>query len=335
MSSFRKSSFLKAGAALLVGLAGLSNAALARDVTIAHAKGETVVRAAPGKVAVFDLATLDNLNALGIDAVAGVPKGKGEAGNFPTHLTKFADAKYQNVGTLFEPDTAALTALSPDLIFVAGRSASKYDAVKAIAPAIDMSSDKGLARTAIDNTRKLGQVFGVSDRAEKRVAAFESQLATLHAAAARQGTGLLLFAAGKGATVHAPGDRFGTLYDFVGIRSAVPAAPPKPAVAAPRPAAGSPEAEAARLQRDQALTTAMATDPNWIFVIDRTAISSAPETTIQERLGADSRITATAAWQAGRVIYLDPKSWYVVGAGIDALSDSAKQILAAFEAAGR
>lgn len=324
---------LKAGAAMLLGIASLAGTASAQEVAVTHPKGETVVAATPTKVAVFDLATLDIINALGVDAVAGVPKGASEAGNFPPHLAKYSEARYSSVGTLFEPDTAALTALKPDLIFIAGRSASKYDATKAIAPTIDMSpAGKGLAETAIENTRTLGRVFGVSDRAEQRIAAFEAQLATLHAEAAKQGTGLLLFAAGQGAVVHAPGDRFGTLYDFVGIRSAVPAAAPAPAVATPRPAAGSPAAEAAKVEREKALTAALATDPNWIFVIDRTAVSSVPPTTIQQRLGADTRITATKAWQAGRVIYLDPRSWYIVGAGIDALSQSATDILAAFKA---
>lgn len=321
----------KATIALAVAISGPVTPVLAQDVVVYHAKGEAVLKAAPRKVAVFDLATLDNLNALGVDAVAGVPKGASGTGNFPPYLARFADGRYQNVGTLFEPDTAALTALKPDLIVIGGRSASKYDALKAIAPTIDLSSSRsGLAVAAITNTRKLGQVFGVTDRAEKRIADFEAQLASLHAKAATSGTGLVLFVAGKGAAVHAPGDRFGTAYDFIGIRPAV--APATPAPSGRRPEAGSPEAEAAGQQRDAALEAALASDPSWLIVLDRAAATGSPPSPIAERLAADQRIAGTAAWKAGRVIYLDPKVWYIVGAGIDGLSKSAVETLAALNA---
>jgi iron complex transport system substrate-binding protein len=226
---------------------------------------------------------------------------------------------------------AALTALKPDLIVVGGRSARKFEEVKAIAPTIDLSpGSDGLAATAIANTRKLGLVFGTSDRAEKRIAAFEAQLARLHAKAATSGTGLLLFVAGQGATVHAPGDRFGTVYDFVGIRPAVAAA--APTASGPRPPAGSPEAEAAAAKRQAALQAALATDPTWLLVLDRAAATGNPPSPIIERLASDQRIAATRAWKAGRVIYLDPKTWYLVGPGIDALTTSAADILAALSA---
>lgn len=325
-------SMFAAAAAIALAFGGLTTPALAQGVTVPHAKGETVLASTPRRVAVFDLATLDNLTALGVDAVAGVPKGAGGKGNFPPHIARYADASYQNVGTLFEPDTAALTALKPDLIVVGGRSARKYAEMQAIAPTIDLSpSQKSLATTAIENTRTLGRVFGVEDRAATRIAEFEAKLSALHARAKGAGTGLVLFVAGGGAMVHAPGDRFGTAYDFIGIRPAV--APAAPTAAGPRPEAGSPEAEAAARARDAALQAGLASDPTWLIVLDRAAATGAPPSPIAQRLAADPRIAASAAWKAGRVIYLDPKSWYLVGPGITALSKSADDTLAALTAA--
>lgn len=331
MKRLRIDSMARTAIALSLGLSCLAPAQ-ARDVAVSHAKGQTILAKTPGKVAVYDLATLDILAALGVEAVAGVPKGADGKTSFPPHLAKFAGTRFQNVGTLFEPDLAALTALKPDLIVVGGRSARKYDAVGAIAPAIDMSSSNpDLAATAVENTRKLAAIFGVADRAEKRIASFEAQLASLHAEAAKSGTGLLLFAAGQGVTVHAPGDRFGTVYDFVGIRPAI--APAEPAAAAPRPAVGSPEAQAAARKREDALHAALASDPTWLFVIDRNAATGTSPSTIAAKLAANERVAATGAWKAGRVIYLDPKTWYLVGAGIDALSKSARDTLAALRSA--
>lgn len=334
MPAIKGNPFRNAGVAALLGLACMSASALAQDIRIAHAKGETILKARPAKAAVFDLATLDNLQALGVDAVAGVPKGAEGRGNFPSSLAGYGDTKYQNVGTLFEPDMAALMALKPDLILIAGRSSKNFDKLAAVAPTIDMSSaDKPLAAVVKDNVTTLGRIFGVSDRAKARLARFDVQMAGLHAQAAKAGTGLLLFVAGRGANVQAPGDRFGHVYDFIGMRAAVePAAPAKPG---PRPAADSPEATAARTEQQAAMAAALTREPDWLIVLDRAAATGAPPSPIAERLAADDRIAATRAWKAGRVIYLDPKTWYLVGAGVDSLSASASDILATLRAGGQ
>jgi len=322
-------------AALLLGAACLPAAAPAQTATITHARGDTVVAAPPRKVAVFDLATLDNLNALGIEAVAGVPRGTGERSNLPTYLARYADARYANVGSLFEPDAAALTALKPDLIIVGGRSARSYDAMTAIAPTIDLSvADKGPDAAAIANVRALGRAFAVRDRAERLVADLEVRTTALRATGRKAGTALLLFGTSAGVGAQAPGDRFGTVYDFTGLRSVLPARTPaaggRPTGA--RPAAGTPEAEAAGKARAQELAAAIAADPDWLLVIDREAAVGTAPSTISRTLATDPTIAASRAWKAGRVVYLDPKTWYLVGAGITALSRSAEDVAATLRA---
>ncbi|RYG07077.1 MAG: hypothetical protein EON92_19025 [Burkholderiales bacterium] len=104
---------------LLTGCAQTRHRTGAGPVRITHAQGETVLPALPQRVAVFDLAALDILQSLGADVV-GVP-----AARFPDYLSAYAADKYPRIGTLFEPDYAAVRAARPDLIIVAGRSASK------------------------------------------------------------------------------------------------------------------------------------------------------------------------------------------------------------------
>jgi len=323
---------------LVAGLLGATLAtgsASAKDVVVPHAKGEIVLRATPINAAVFDLASLDILRALGVETVAGVPKGAEGKGNFPVHLAQYADARYRNVGSLFEPDIPALTALRPDLIVIGGRSSKAYETLTNIAPTIDMSSPStDLAALTIANTRTLGRIFGVERRADRRTAEFGKLVKRLHAQAGNAGTGLLLFGAGENLTVQSPGDRFGHAYNFIGIKSAIP--PVRRPVSAserdPRPAAGSFEAIALRNTQQKALAIALATNPSWIFVIDRTAATGGEPSKITEKLAANKAIAVTSAWKAGRVIYLDPKTWYIVGAGIDALSKSAEEILMALRA---
>ncbi|RYE79778.1 MAG: hypothetical protein EOP19_19750, partial [Hyphomicrobiales bacterium] len=86
---------------------------MAADLVIKHAQGETKVVRNPQKVITFDYASLDTLDALGVD-IAGLP-----GSNLPHYLGQYGDAKYIKVGTLFEPDYEAIAAAQPDLIIVA------------------------------------------------------------------------------------------------------------------------------------------------------------------------------------------------------------------------
>src|SRR5690606_4463323 len=90
----------------------LSTAHAAYPLTVEHAQGSVTLEQVPTRVAVFDLATLDILDALGVE-VAAVPEQTG-----PDHLKKFQHEKYAKVGTLFEPDFAALQALHRDFIII-------------------------------------------------------------------------------------------------------------------------------------------------------------------------------------------------------------------------
>lgn len=66
-------------------------------ITIKHKLGEAVVNKNPKKVIVFDYATLDSLDKMGVEILA-LPKA-----NIPHFLEKYNDDKYEDVGTLFEP----------------------------------------------------------------------------------------------------------------------------------------------------------------------------------------------------------------------------------------
>src|SRR5687768_15565412 len=91
-------------------------AAFAQTITVPHVQGETELTPNPETVLTFDLAALDTLTALGVDA-DGVPVIA-----MPDYLARYADAAIPKIGTLFEPDYEAVNALDADLIVVAGRS---------------------------------------------------------------------------------------------------------------------------------------------------------------------------------------------------------------------
>ncbi|MBE6476503.1 MAG: siderophore ABC transporter substrate-binding protein [Propionibacteriaceae bacterium] len=123
-----------------------SSGAGSYPVTVVHAQGELTLDAKPEKVVVFDLGVLDSMVALGVDgAVVGVPQNQS---TYPDDLSKFEGEEYTNVGSLFEPDLEAIAELEPDLVIVANRSASSYEALAESFPTIDASAKSAESASA-------------------------------------------------------------------------------------------------------------------------------------------------------------------------------------------
>lgn len=295
----------------------LSTAHAAYPLTVEHAQGSVTLDQPPTRVAVFDLATLDTLEALGVE-VAGVPEQVG-----PAHLKKFRDEKYAQVGTLFEPDYAALQALQPDLIIIAGRSRTAYDKLAELAPTIDLTlNPESFVEGVRGNLQLLGNIFDKPQKAEQLDTELQQALAKVQ----QQSRGLssvTLFTINGRIMTHAPGERFGMLYDVLGTKSTAEAGEAAPGGQA-RPEAGSPEAK--KLQEDQRarLEQALAQQPDWIIVLDRGAATGG-EGQAAETLGQDTAVAATDAWKQGKVYYLDPAAWYTATGGYQSLMDTLQE----------
>ncbi|MGC3985557.1 MAG: ABC transporter substrate-binding protein [Pseudorhodoferax sp.] len=324
----------------LGGIAGacallLAPAARAQALVAAHARGSTTLPARPRRVAVYDLAALDMLQALGVD-VAGVPKAR-----FPSHLAGYEAERYAKIGSLFEPDDAALKALQPDLIVCGSRSASKFQELGAVAPTIDLStSTASFLPSVTRNLLLLGRLF---DRQAQAAALAEQMLtavAALQARGARAGKGLLLFVAGQGVSPQAPQTRFGVLYELCGLAPAVTAADlpaPQPRGGdQPAPAAAAAEAERRRQAEQRAAQLAgllAQRDPDWLFVLDRNAATGG-QAVAEKLLAGNPAVTASTAWRKQQVVHLSAPDWYLVGGGVTVIEKTVAQIGAAFDRAG-
>ena len=153
----------RAAAGLALGL-GMAAAASAASIPVKHARGETAVPANPTKTVVLDLAVLDTLHTLGVD-VTGVPA----AAKLPPQLEQYADKRYLKVGSMFEPNYEVIHAAAPQVIFVAGRSAPKYDELSRLAPTVDLTVDaKDLVGSVIRNAELLAAIYGKQAQARKR-----------------------------------------------------------------------------------------------------------------------------------------------------------------------
>lgn len=280
--------------AVLAALA-LPTAAVAETVEIQTAQGMVRVPAKPARIAVFDMAALDTLDLLGVKA-AGVPDRV-----FLPEL-KSAAAGGEVVGTLFEPNLEALSALAPDLIILGGRSSPKAKFTARIAPTIDMTIDgQELVRDAEARLQAYGRLFGREQAAEDAGQKFKSAIAAAREAAKGKGRALIVMTNGPKISAFGIGSRFGWIHTTLEIEPAVTTMAP------------SIHGEAVSFE------FVRKADPDWLIVVDRAmAIGSGDS---QARATLDNELVRdTRAWKSGQVIYLPSADLYIAGGGIQAMT---------------
>ena len=288
----------------------------AHKAGVAQAEAVSTV-AAPQRPVVYDLATLDTMQALGIP-VAGVPKAQ-----FPAYMAGYGDAKYTVAGTLFQPDYEALSNIQPDLIIVGGRSAAKQDVLSKIAPTLDFSVKPATMLQDIErNITQIADMYGKQEQGKALVARIKSEVAELNQLAAKAQPGVLLMAINERIMPQAPGARFGFLFDVFGAKSQL--------TAKDIPARGGPAFTFDDLAKLQ---------PEWIYVIDRnTGVGVAAgggEIIPSTKVFDNDKVKSTPAGQKGQIVFLDPKGWYLMGStGPTALLYNVQQLKQAYRAAG-
>lgn len=291
----------------ILGALALPAAAFAEPVEIQTAQGIVALPAKPERVAVFDMAALDTLDLLGVRP-AGVPDRV-----YLPELKKAA-AGAEVVGTLFEPDLEALSALGPDLIILGGRSSPKLKQTSRIAPTIDMSIDgQDLIKDAEARLDAYGRLFGREEAARKALQTFEAAIAAARDAAKDKGRALILMTNGPKISAFGVGSRFGWLHTTLGI---------EPAVTAMSPGIHG-EAVSFEFVRKA--------DPDWLIVVDRAVAIGAGDS--QARATLDNELVrSTKAWTRGRVIYLPAADLYIAGGGIQAMTRVLAAITRGFSA---
>jgi len=293
-------------ASLTLAAATAMSPAFAAEITIKHAQGETTLPDTPKKVLVFDMASLDTLDALGVE-VAGVP-----GGNKPEPLKKYEGDEYLKVGTLFEPDFEAVNAAEPDLIIVGGRSAPKYADLAKIAPTIDMTSaPDDFLNNMKTNVKTLASVFGKDEEAEAKLAKLDESIAALKEKAADAGRVLTILTTGGRMSAHGKGGRFTIVYEDFGM---------------------TPAAEGLEVgTHGQAISNEfiLETNPDWLLVVDRDA-AIGQEGQAAEQVLNNELVTQTNAWKNNHVVYLNAANWYIIGGGLNAVQANVDELLAAF-----
>lgn len=270
------------------------------------------VPADPERVAVFDNAQIDNLDALDLGDRIVVTASS----NLPDYLSEYKEVEV--AGTLHEVDLEITNANDPDLAIVAARSSASFEALSDFVPTLDFSLSKATPFESITyNFTELSKIFNKEEAAEAILAELEQEQEELQQAAADSELNALMVMYNEGSlSVYGPDSRFSHVYDDFGF---TPAAE---------------DIEASTHGMEVSYEYLIQEDPDVIFVLDRTiAISEDLNdvANVTSSFEENPLIEETTAYQNGQIYYLTPDTWYLSNGGVQAYQQMMDDVRVVFE----
>lgn len=266
-------------------------------VSVEDARGTVEVPLNPENVAVFDFGHLDTIRALGKEgAVAGTVTE-----NMPAYLSDLAE-RYENIGTLKEPDMEALATMAPDLIIISNRMADYAEKLEEIAPVLVLSADYADYWNSVKgNIETLGTVFGAEKEAGAAIAELTAEIDGIkELTASKTDKALTILLSDGSISAFSTGSRFGFLYDTLGFT----------------------KVDAAIEESTHGQTVGyegiLELNPGILFVVDRTAAIGTASNENASLLENDF-IYQTDAYKQDQVINLSSDLWYLSGGGIESM----------------
>ncbi|MGM0845085.1 MAG: siderophore ABC transporter substrate-binding protein [Bacillota bacterium] len=278
------------------------------EITVKHELGEAVVTKNPSNVVVFDFGALDTLDKLGVE-VAGVAK----AGAMPGYLSKYQDDKYENVGSLKEPDFETIYGMEPELILISGRQSAAYEELNKIAPTVFIGIDNAnYMESFTHNVELLGEIFGKEDAAAEELAAINEKVSELQEMTKDDDNkGLVTLTTGGKLSAYGAGSRFGILHDVFGVKQA------------------DENIEASTHGMKVTFEYIAEKNPDYLFIIDRDqAVGEEAKTS---EVFNNDLVNKTNAAKEGKLIYLDPTVWYLSGGGLTSVAQQVDEVKAGLE----
>ncbi|WP_461615070.1 siderophore ABC transporter substrate-binding protein [Clostridium sp. Marseille-QA1073] len=277
------------------------------QLKIAHELGEAEINKNPKKVVAFDYGIIDSLDKMGIE-IAAVPKS-----NLPAALEKYKDEKYIDAGTLFEPNFEKINEIKPDVIFISGRQAKVYEELNKIAPTVYLSiDDKDYMGSFTKNMNTLGEIFNKESVVEKELKTINKAIEDLNEKATKSGKNALITLANDGAlSAYGPESRFGVIHKGFGFT----------------PVDNS--IDNTNHGQKISFEYIVEKNPDYIFVVDRTAIAGGK--TSANQVFENDLLKTTKAYQDKNIIYLDPQVWYISTGGFNSTMKMIEEVDAAIK----
>lgn len=279
-----KSFFLKS----FVFLASTSFS-LAHAAEVETARGVVKVPDQVESLAVYDIAALDSLKALGIQ-----PKGV-IRDVYVDYLADMSEKAKVHIGTIKDPDLEALNGMKPDLIVIGGRMAPNYEVLSKVGPTVDMTlNGKEAFKQGFDRIVTYGKIFNKEAQAATLIANLENALKQTQEAVKGKGKALMIMVNGPKIASFGAESRFGYLFNEIGI---------EPADLNKNDATHGQPVSFEFIQK---------MNPDWIIVMDRTSAINAKGENAKVVLD-NALLKNTTAFDKKQVIYLDASSYLSSG----------------------
>ncbi|MFD2172064.1 siderophore ABC transporter substrate-binding protein [Tumebacillus lipolyticus] len=275
-----------------------------KEFTFKHKLGETTVKQNPQKVVVFDFGALDTLDKLGVN-VTGVAQK-----SVPKYLEKYKDSKYENIGTLQEPDYEKIDQLKPDLILISGRQEKAYPELSKIAPTLYVGVDTTKYMESFkENMQRLGQIFGKESEVNAEIAKLDATIKSVKDKADASKKNALIILANEGKiSAYGEGSRFGIIHDVLGI----------PAV--------DKNIKVSTHGDEISFEYITEKNPDYLFVVDRGAVVGDSAQAGAKALIENELVKKTNAYKNNNIVYLDPGFWYLSGGGLLSVSEMIDEV---------
>lgn len=278
----------------------------AKTVTVTCLDGnsettEVTVPYDPQRVVAIDFASLDILDNLGLgDRVVG-------AVNITLdYLSSYNDNdNVANVGTLKEPDMEAIMECEPDVIFMAGRASDYYDSLVEIAPVVRLTSDSsiGLVESVRKNGKVIASIFGLEDKVDEKLQAFDERIAAL-AEFAEGKTAIVSIFSGGSASLLGNDGRCSIIGTEIGFENV----------------GVSEDTATATHGNEASFEFFVDANPDYVFVMNRDAAIGADGADLAQDVIENELVKQTDAYKNGNIVYLEnPGVWYTAEGGITAL----------------
>lgn len=265
-------------------------------VVVSHKLGETTIKQLPERIVALDMNEVDFLDQLEIP-VAGMPKDF-----IPHFLTKYRDApNIQDTGAIVQPNIERVYKARPDLVLITSLQANHYKELSQIAPTVHFDVDYRDSQTAHievikEHLMDLGKIFNKEELAQKKVNEIEAQVQeALRVTRNRSEKALVILHNNGSFSSFGLKSRYGFVFKDLGVKPA------------------SPEIDTALHGQSVSSEFILKTNPDIIYIIDRTAVMEGRSAINAETL-SNPLLKETNAWKNGKVIFADPEAWYITAA---------------------
>lgn len=277
-------------------------------ITITHELGTAEVPVNPKRVAVLDYSVLETIDFLGVTPEIIVPKT-----HLPDYLDKYKGDAYGDAGSLVEPNVEAINEFKPDLIIIGGRQASLYEEFSKIAPTVYTSINYNDFWSELERVNlMIGDIFGRNKEVKAELGQLKSQAEEISKAAADSGKKALVIQTNDGnISAYGPGSRFGIIHGVLGITPV------------------DNTIEVSKHGMEIGFEYIAEKNPDLIFVVDRTTVVGGSNTA-SKTLDNDLVNNTTAA-KDGKIINLNPATWYLSGYGLESVPMMLSEVSAALK----